>query len=262
MDKTKIIIQNLSFNWFTKYKLGIEFNTPVTIGFSDEEFELLTCAEECIKGMGSSSYGYDHDNNSETKGISLVQPKICSCGARVPFFSSKCNCASEVFKFMNDSRWGIDCVAHFKFKIPNYHLWVLYPEINHHNCKRFYLKQFIIDSSNRHFQEILKVQISKGASKNKNLLPFSCDFYASNPIEKSSFIITLDDIYGVYVERNKIENIIYTKDILKKMSKVLTKDFQIEKDIYHYDEIYNFINIIEKKTSHGKSRGETTRRRK
>jgi len=262
MDKTWAIIQNLCFNWFTKYRLGIEFNTPISIGFSDEEYELLTCSEEGIKGMGASSYGYDHNNNDETKGTSLVQPKICSCGARIPFFLKKCNCGSENFKYMSDSRWGIDSLAHFKYEPPNYHLWVLYPQENDYRCKTFFLKRFVIDSSNKHFTEILKIQNTKGSSKNKNFLPFSSDFYASNPIEKSSFKITLDELYGVYVERNEVENIVYTKDILKKMSKILDKDFLIEKDIYLYEEISEKINIMDKKTSHGKSRGETNRRRK
>jgi hypothetical protein len=44
------------------------------------------------------------------------------------------------------------------------------------------------------------------------------------------------------------------------MSKVLNKDFKIIKDIYQYNEIFEFIDIKNKKTTHGKERGKTIRR--
>ena len=260
MDKPLITIRNLTCSWISKLKLGREYNTPTSIGFSDEEYELLTCVDEEIKGTGSISHGYDHDNKDETKGLSLVQPKKCSCGKKLHFFIKECECGSKNFDYINDSRWGIDCLANFNYKIPKYHLWILYPETYNYNCKKFFLKHYIIDSSNEHFIEILNTQIKLGKSKNKNFLPFSSDFYASNPKEKSSFTILLDELYGIVVERNNTDKVVYNKNILDKMKKILTKDFLIKKDIYLYDEIKKYINIKDKKTTHGKSRGETTRR--
>jgi hypothetical protein len=262
MDKPLITIRNLTCSWISKLKLGREYNTPTSIGFSDEEYELLTCVDEEIKGTGSISHGYDHDNKDETKGLSLVQPKKCSCGKKLHFFIKECECGSKNFDYINDSRWGIDCLANFNYKIPKYHLWILHPETYNYNCKKFFLKHYIIDSSNEHFIEILNTQINRGKSKSKNFLPFSSDFYASNPIEKSSFVIVLDETYGVIVERKKVEKIVYNEEIIKKMSKIINKDFVLNKDIYLYEELSPYINIKEKITSHGKSRGKTTRREK
>jgi len=263
MDKTVLTIRNLSATWVSKMILGNKYNTSVSIGFTDDEYELLTCIEHDLKGTGSISYGYDHDNGDETKGLSLVQPKKCECcGVKLHFFAEVCLCGSKNFKYISDSRWGIDSNAHFNHNIPFYHLWVFYPEKYSHDCKKFFLKQFIIDSNNIKFKEILNVQIEKGKNINKNFLPFSMDFYASNPKEQTSITILIDDLYGVLLERNEPQQILYNREILKKMSKVLNKNFKINKDIYHYDEIYEFIDIKNKKTTHGKSRGNTTRRDK
>ena len=144
MDKTLITIKNLTRTWFEKINLGKKYNTPISIGFSDDEFELLTCIEHNIKGTGSISHGYDHDNKDETKGTSLVQPKKCTnCGGKLHFFAEKCSCNSTDFEYISDSRWSIDSKAHFEYGIPLYHLWVLYPEKNSYDCNKFYLKQYL-----------------------------------------------------------------------------------------------------------------------
>jgi hypothetical protein len=263
MDKTLITIKNLTRTWFEKINLGKKYNTPISIGFSDDEFELLTCIEHNIKGTGSISHGYDHDNKDETKGTSLVQPKKCTnCGGKLHFFAEKCSCNSTDFEYISDSRWSIDSKAHFEYGIPLYHLWVLYPEKNSYDCNKFYLKQYVIDANNEHFIEILKTQNELGKSKNKNFLPFSADFYASNPIEITSIIINFDQDFGIVVERNKTKTIEYDEKILKKMSKTLNKNFKIIKYIYQYNEIFEFIDIKNKKTTHGKERGKTIRRTK
>jgi hypothetical protein len=71
MDKTLNIIQQLCSQWPFKLTLGKTYNTPLSIGFADDETELLTCSENNIKGTGSISYGYDHNNHDETKGVCL-----------------------------------------------------------------------------------------------------------------------------------------------------------------------------------------------
>jgi hypothetical protein len=263
MDKTLTTLQQLSSLWQTKLKLGKTYNTPLSIGFEDTVYELLTCIEHNIMGTGSISHGYDHNNHDETKGTSWIQPKKCKdCDSKIHFFSQKCSCGSENFIYINDSRWGIDAYAHFEYQIQKYHLWVLYPEKYFHDCKVFYLKQYIIDGQNKPFNDILNIQLERSSSKGKNLLPFSSDFYVSNPKEVSSFTITFDDIFGVDVSRNKIDEINYTKDIIKKIKNMMDLTFINNKDTYHYDDILPFINVKQKKTSHGKLRGKTKRRDK
>jgi len=263
MNKTILTLRQLCSQWKAKLTLGKTYNTPISIGFDDTEYELLSCVEHNIKGTGSISHGYDHDNQDETKGLSLVQPKKCDeCGGKVHFFSEKCNCGSDKFTYVNDSRWGIDVSAHLMYEVNNYHLWILYPESYKHDCKVFILKQYLIDGNNKAFNDILEIQLDRGKSKFKNFLPFSGDFYVSNPKEVSSFTIVFDEIFGLDVKRNKTQEIFYTKDIVKKMKKMMDSSFINDKDTYLYEELIPFINVKNKKTSHGKRRGETKRRTK
>jgi hypothetical protein len=263
MDKTLNVLRQFTSQWQSNLKLGKTYNTPLSVGFEDAVFELLTCVEHGIKGTGSISHGYDHDNHDETKGASWIQPKKCDyCGGKVHFFSQKCSCGSELFTYKNDSRWGIDAKAHFEYEVQQYHLWILYPETYSYNCKEFHLKQFIIDGQNKPFNDILKVQLERSSSKGKNLIPFSSDFYASNPREISSFTVVFDDMFGIDVSRDETNAIIYTKDIVKKMKNILDLTFVNNKDTYLYEDILPYLNIKQKKTSHGKFRGKTKRRDK
>jgi hypothetical protein len=263
MDKTLNVLRQFCSQWKFNLKLGKTYNTPLSIGFEDSVYELLTCVEHNIKGTGSISHGYDHDNHDETKGTSWIQPKKCvSCCCKVHFFSDKCLCGSEDFKYINDSRWGIDTKAHFDYKINKYHLWILYPETYSDKCRKFSLKEYIIDANNTVFNDILEVQLEKGSSNSKNFQPFSGDFYVSNPKENSSFTIVFDETFGVEVCRNKTESIVYDKNIVKKMMKMMNTDFSNNKDTYLYKDLLPYINVKNKKTSHGKLRGETKRRDK
>lgn len=261
MDKTLNVLKEICSQWQYKLKLGKTYNNPLSIGFADEEFELLTCIEHDIKGTGSISHGYDHDNHDETKGACLIQPKKCNeCESKVHFFSEKCLCGSVDFKYIKDSRWGIDAKAHFEYNVQNYHLWVLYPENYSHDCKVFKLKQYLIDGKNSAFNDTLRIQLERGSKNSKNFMPFGADFYVSNPKEISSFTITFDDIFGVIVNRNSVEEVLYTKEIIIKISKMLNLSFVTDKDTYHYDELTPHINVTDKKTTHGKERGTTRRR--
>lgn len=262
MDKTLSTLQTLASVWPPKMKLGVEFNTPVSIGFSDEEYEVISCVEFGLRGTGSISYGYDHTNHSETKSLSLIQPKKCKkCGSKNHFFSKECICGSNDFKYIHDSRWGIDCKAHFEYDVKEYYLWALIPEDYSNECTTYYLKCFLINSTNKSFEDILKIQLERSNNKvNKNFLPFSSDFYSSNPIEKCCFRIQIDNIYGLNIVRCETNEIIYNQKIVKKLKKVLIDDFENNKDIYQYDELTQFINVRNKKTNHGTRRGKTTRR--
>jgi hypothetical protein len=261
MDKTLAVLNKFCSNWQEKIKLGKKYNSPLSLGFNDGEFELLSCVENNLMGTGSISHGYDHTNKDETKGTSWIQPKKCKkCESKLHFFSEKCSCDSSDMEYINDSRWGIDVVAHFKYQLQNYRLWFLYTDKFNFDCNTFYLNQFVINSDNINFQKILKVQESRSDSRYKNFLPNSSDFYACNPVEESSFKINFDEIHGTIVERLSTNQIIYTQEIIKKMNKIIDLNLLPKKDTYQYEELLPHINIEGKKTSHGKNRGITNRR--
>jgi hypothetical protein len=261
MDKTLAVLNMFCGNWQQNINLGKEYNTTVSIGFDDTVFETLSCIENGLRGTGSFSHGYDHTDKSETKGLSWVQPKKCKkCNSKIHFFSEKCGCGSFEFEYINDSRWGIDVNAHFKYQVGDYYLWFLLPDKFDFNCRIFYLKQFRINSNNLFFQKILEIQRDRGKSKIKNLIPYSSDFYVCKPKEISSFKISINDTYGTLVERLLTDETIYNKVIIKKMSKIINLDLLTNKDIYQYEELIPLINLESKKTTHGKNRGVTTRR--
>lgn len=261
MDNTLSYLQKIVSNWHLDLKLGVKYNTPINIGITPDTAELITCMEENIKGTGSISHGFDHDNTDETKSLSLVQPKKCdNCKGKVHFFTKKCNCGGVKFEYINDSRWGIDCEAHFKYNPKGYHLWIFRPDKYNFDVNSFTLCRYYIDSTNKQFNDILSVQLNEGRGKSKNFLPDSKDFYTSKPIVKSKFRFTLESTLGFVVERLECEEIKYDKKVIKKMGKYLIDEFEDNKDIYLYEELVKFLDVYKYKTNHGKERGKTSRR--
>lgn len=261
VDYTKEAIKQLTCSWPYKIERGVQKNTPLSATIAKEEWEHLTCEEHNLMGTGAGSHSNDHNNGDETKGVSQVQAKDCnSCHKKLHFFTNQCECGCSSFEYHSDSRWGIDTKAHFEYNVPKYHLWVLRPQTMEPNCKVFTIEEYIIDSQNKNFNEILKIQYESPKSKHKNLVPFSSDFYASNPVMSCKFTIELTKNKEVIVERNTIVDIVYDQKIIKKIKSILSKDFLNNKDNYRYDDIKDYINVRIKKTSHGKNRGKTKRR--
>ena len=261
IDLTKEAIKQFTCSWTYKIKRGVEKNTPLSTTLAKEEWEHLTCEEHNLMGTGSTSYGNDHDNGDETKGASLVQAKDCNdCGKKVHFFTNKCECGCVKFEYHNDSRWSIDTKAHFEYEVPKYHLWVLKPQTMEPSCRVFIIEEYVIDSTNKNFIEVLKIQFESPKSKYKNLMPFGPDFYASNPIMTCKFSVEINNEGTVSIERNSIVDIVYDQSIIKKMKTILSDNFLNDKDTYQYNNLKEFINVRNKKSNHGKNRGKTKRR--
>lgn len=261
MDKTLKTLEAFTSSWKYNLELGKELNTSLSIGFSDSQVESLTCLENGLKGTGSISHGNDHNDGSETKFANKVQPKDCSrCGKKVHFFLDICDCGSNLFDYHTDARWGLDTKAHFEYKVPAYHLWVLAPVKYSSDCKNFTLHQYYINSENDSFNKILEGQFLSPKSKSKNFMPYQLDFYCSNPIMKSNFAIEITN-EGVSVVRKLCSTIEYNSYILEIMKKVISNTFQNTKDTYLYEEIEPHLNVENKKRSYGKERGTTTRRK-
>jgi hypothetical protein len=254
--------------WLKRIEYGIKYNLPIGVDLNKTDYEALTCAYYDLEGTGKSSGDNDHNNGDETKGASKIKPKNCKCGQVCHYFQESCKCGSTEFIYSDtenstDSRWGIDTAAHFRYKVPNYHMWILEAEKYEAKNKTFLLKLYSISSENEAFNEILKIQ-NESKSKHKNFLPYSKDFYASNPKYMACFKITLGDIeQEVNITSEETQEIVLTKKILTQsrgIKKYLPKTFVLNKDTYHYEEIKPLLNIRNHKTSHGKQRGETKRR--
>lgn len=254
--------------WGEKIKYGIELNLPIGVEIAQTDYEALSCLIYDLKGTGKTSGDNDHSNGDETKGANKIKPKECKCGKICHWFSEKCECGSSEFLYGDDDnktdiRWGIDTTAHFKYKVPNYHFWILEASEYVSTNKIFYLKLFTVSSNNRMFNEILKVQ-NDSKSKNKNFLPYSKDFYASNPKYEACFKLKFNKKNSnLSISVEDVSSIVLTKKILtqpKGIKRYLPNDFIVKKDIYQYDEIESLLNVKNFKTTHGKKRGETKRR--
>jgi hypothetical protein len=267
-NKVIEFIKVITQSWPKKIQFGIELNLPIALDINKTDWEALSCLQYGIKGTGKNSGDNDHDNGDETKGANKIRAKSCKCGKTSHWFSKVCVCGLEEFDYTDDNlktdvRWGIDTSAHFKYNVPKYHLWILEAANYDPSNRMFYLKSYTISNENRVFNDILKVQNESG-TKTKNFIPYSKDFYASNPKCDACYKIELDDSTGtVTVTSEKVDDIILSKQIIiKKLKKYLPKSFNPNKDTYHYDEIEKFLNVYLYETTHGKPRGKTTRRSK
>ena len=120
--------------------------------------------------------------------------KCNDCGKKVIFFDAVCrNCDSIDLKPLNDSRWGIDSEAGVKYHsdLDNYILQVLEPKYNLPNCRTFIYKYYVVNSNNKYFVDYIQNQYDNGKKKNCNFVPYSFDFYMSEPIKLIEIEITV-----------------------------------------------------------------------
>ena len=141
-------------------------------------------------GTGSGGSGFDLSDGSladEVKFACLIQPSRCNeCGSKVLFFEKECRrCNSTDLKPLNDSRWSIDTDAGIKYheEMDNYILQLLEPKEYTSSCRTFIYKYYIVDAHNKYFLNYLQNQYNGGSKKTANFIPYSFDFYMSEPIK-------------------------------------------------------------------------------
>ena len=223
-------LNHICKEWLYYEKIGETQNRPVGIKIRDDDAELLTDYVFDVRGTGSKSHGYDHTDGTETKVINLFQPKFCRSGGKrnnkhlckaiddehkLHYKTSTCDlCGCSNFKDMEDSRAGIDSSAHFKSIgiIPRYVIWILFSENNVVN-----LKGYIVDAKNKFLNEILEEQLKYGSKPTKNFMPYSIDWYFSNPLLFAQYKFDIiNDVYEVKPIFFDIENPISEKIYLRK----------------------------------------------
>jgi len=249
---------------------SLKFNH--SLDFPTSNFcERLNFVLHNVKGY-PANFLWDAENKSEVKGCNYTQSVKChDCGNRNNYYSKTCwSCQSDKFIFIDDTRWGIDTNAHFKYiKQLSYYLFVvIYPLNKEIYSPQFRLQVFKVDSREKFFNKILEHQ-NKFGSKGKNFMPYSRDFFLSSPSE----LLNVDI---------KIKNTITFKYNLKKEKKITSfpveNKIPIEKKVITKKEMINLsleedaegeLNLIEvlnanpeacNPCKHGKNRGLTTRR--
>jgi hypothetical protein len=260
-----------------KEKHGIKNITYAFRGIGEIGEELATVIYPnsfCSPSKGGCAFDnneYDAEGNlwlaREIKTCCLLQPKICKkCLKKTPYFQELCVfCKTGNFKYVNDSRFGIDSKAHFEYEkyLKEYILILI--EHNNNIIDNFTFKIFKINSDNKYFTNYLKNQLENSSKSNTcNLLPYSYDFYASGPIKITD--ITLDfngNIIDEYIDIDNLQAIDFDTGKLNEKEKVvygincLDNTSSVSSLFIPYEEIKDKLVLREKKLN--KNRGVTTR---
>jgi hypothetical protein len=211
-------IKEWSSSWDSDIKKSIDRNITLFASSIGTRGEYLASLISGKMGTGSGGSGFDlsdKETADESKIACLVQPKVCNkcvddyCKKnkikkdssiesknRIIFFYENCpTCSGNSFKYISDSRWGIDAKAGitYKDKMDTYWLQTLEPSEYDSKCRTFIYKCFKISAKNENFSDYLLNQKENGSKDNCNLLPFSIDFYRFSPIKVVEVMIELKD---------------------------------------------------------------------
>lgn len=259
-------IKEWSSNWSKDINKSLDRNLTIFGSSVGVEGEYLASLISGKSGTGSGGSGFDLSDGisaDESKFACLVQPKVCNkcvdtysmennvskksieSKCRIIFFYSNCpKCGGNDFKYIKDSRWGIDSKAgiQYKDKMENYWLQTLEPTEYDSNCRTFIYKCFRVLSKNENFSEYLQNQMENGSKDNCNLLPFSVDFYRFSPVKVAEVMIELkedesivNDIFwnplNEEVEKMPVDGK-YSPSLNKEEIKSVLEDLEV--DIYSY----------------------------
>lgn len=214
-----------------------------------------------FKGSGGKGSGFDLTNGTkanEVKTVCFCQPHKCKkCGSSVPWTSNTCaNCNSTELKTITDSRFGISAKAHVKYKDELETYWLVL--IEHDSEDIFKITVWTLKSDNKYFTNYINQQ-NKFASTTCNLLPYSYDFYMSNPIQRLQIHIRLPESH---MDDPSIVNMEYKDTEIEMPCSILTRPELSKLGLNASDTISiseaNDILTCRPKT-HGKKRGDTKR---
>ena len=242
-------------------EMCLDWNQGFTID-SGKLGERISFIVKNTKGVNSNGgCAFDAQDGTEAKACFTGQTYICpDCKAKNNYYATECHkCGGTNRRDPADTRWGIDTKAHFLYygQIPDYVVTFIEPTNQSATNPTFRVRVYKISADNVAFNEILNHQRSTG-SHHKNFMPFSQDFYMSNPALLIDCNINVDDEF--VIDYNKFDldenegpafmpSSLLTKKQLKEVS-----DFEGEVLI---DQVYNTFGI--KKGSQGKSRGQLDR---
>jgi hypothetical protein len=269
-NEIEILVDDL----LKEIKKCIKYNQPYSA--ATQNFAERVCTELFnIILDPKKGYSFDTNLNDEIKTCEYLQPKTCNnCEKILNFFSDICYCGSTDFKNESgDSRWSINSASHFKhFKELNRYILFLV-ECKDKKTMTFSMKGWIIDKNNSHFNYILKNQ-SEAKTKSLNFLPFSHDFFLSDPLlfldmdfNDNGIIYNFCDVEASIPYLLKREHFNYNSSILNTEELELILNIKDSKKVLLDSLFYKFGNSIKlsdlkldkRKKALGKLRGITKR---
>lgn len=242
-------------------KMCLDWNQGFTID-SGKFGERVAFIVKNTKGVNSNGgCAFDAQDGTEAKACFTGQTYKCpDCGAKNNYYSHECHsCGSTNRKDPGDTRWGIDTKAHFMYygQIPDYVLTFIEPTNQSYENPTFRVRVYKISADNKVFNEILDHQKSTG-SHHKNFMPFSQDFYMSDPALLIDCNISVGDDCVIEYDKFDLEEsegpAFMPSHLLTKKQLKEVNDFAGQVLI---EEVYNTFGI--KKGAQGKSRGQLDR---
>lgn len=166
-------------------KMCLEWNQGFT--FDSGKFgERVTFIVQKTRGINTNGgCAFDAEDGTESKACFTGQTYVClECGAKNNYYSSSCHkCGGTTRKDPQDTRWGIDTKSHFLYEgqIPCYIFSYVEPLNRDIEKPSFRVRVYKVASDHKIFNEILSHQLTEGSKPHKNFMPFSQDFYMSDP---------------------------------------------------------------------------------
>ena len=243
-DKIKFLIESCTSHLPNQIEIFTRLNQPVKI-IPDDLCEVIHAELHDTTCSATGGSGWDTVDKGESKCSSWVQSKQCSkCKTKNVFFQKQCvKCGSKSFNSIpRDGRWGISSSSHFKYydTLREYRLMLVEPLTDSPSCRKFRIRNWIIDKDSEHLNNYASAQLASKKSNHINFQPLKVDFYLSKP--KLVFELTLE--------------------VLKTKTKVKFKEFNLDnKEPEKIPDIFKdkkSADVISKK-AFGKKRGDVKR---
>lgn len=260
-----LILDEISRSFYLAKHLAQQLNIAPVLDIG-QAGEALACALFQTKGSGTNGgISFDTASGHEVKTVCKIQSKTCKhCGCKNAFFTSNCHkCGKSNFKYVSDSRAGISPKSHFKYirELKSYIIFDITPESYDYDINKVNITGWIIDKNNKFFNSLLRIQKDTG-SDTKNLLTTSVEFFLSSP---SKFFEAKLDISSLNPNNSyKISSLTYDTSLVPVVERRLFarsyKDLFDKVSEQGYNSVDNPLRIVARKGTHGKRRGDVSRK--
>ena len=176
-------------------QLTLTFNEGISVDVGKLGERVNFVLRETTGQPSNGGCAFDAKDGSEAKGVWMGQTTSCAdCGVKNNFYRSNCfECLGTNLVSPNDTRFGIDAKAHFRYQgeIPAYTFTMVAPLNKDAQNPVVSVEAWSVDADNPQLNAILRQQVEAGKTGHKNLVPFSRDWWMINPAKQFRAVIQI-----------------------------------------------------------------------